>query len=67
MLHIGRVPAITDDHDQILRQVATDLVAANFDVLLPENVMPWKYRKLISNIGNVFQALIGHATEIGPR
>jgi 2-dehydropantoate 2-reductase len=53
MLHIGRVPAITDDHDQILRQVATDLVAANFDVLLPENVMPWKYRKLINNIGNV--------------
>ena len=21
--------------------------------------MPWKYRKLISNIGNVFQALVG--------
>jgi 2-dehydropantoate 2-reductase len=66
MLHIGRVPAITDDHDQILRQVATDLVAANFDVLLPENVMPWKYRKLISNIGNVFQALIGRNGDWAP-
>jgi 2-dehydropantoate 2-reductase len=51
MLHIGRVPANTDDHDQTLQQVATDLVAANFDVSLPEDVMPWKYRKLISNIG----------------
>ena len=58
MLHIGRVPASADDHDQALQQVATDLVAANFDVPLPDDVMPWKYRKLISNIGNVFQALV---------
>jgi 2-dehydropantoate 2-reductase len=59
MLHIGRVPTTADDHDQVLRQVAADLVAANFDVPLPDDVMPWKYRKLISNIGNVFQALVG--------
>ena len=58
MLHIGRVPASPDDHDQTLQQVAADLVAANFDVRLPEDVMKWKYRKLISNIGNVFQALV---------
>jgi 2-dehydropantoate 2-reductase len=58
MLHIGRVPARADDHDQTLQQVAADLVAANFDVPLPEDVMPWKFRKLISNIGNVFQALV---------
>jgi 2-dehydropantoate 2-reductase len=53
------VPATADGHDQLLQQVAADLVAANFDVPLPDDVMPWKYRKLISNIGNVFQALIG--------
>jgi 2-dehydropantoate 2-reductase len=58
MLHIGRVPANVDDHDQTLQQVATDLFAANFDVPLPDDVMLWKYRKLISNIGNVFQALV---------
>jgi 2-dehydropantoate 2-reductase len=58
MLHVGRVPANPDDRDQTLQQVATDLVAANFDVPLPDDVMPWKYRKLISNIGNVFQALV---------
>jgi 2-dehydropantoate 2-reductase len=59
MLHIGRVPVAHDDHDQTLRQVASDLEAANFAVPLPDDVMPWKYRKLISNIGNVFQALAG--------
>jgi 2-dehydropantoate 2-reductase len=58
MLHIGRVPSTVHDHDQTLQQVAADLVAANFDVPLPEDVMRWKYRKLISNIGNVFQALV---------
>lgn len=59
MLHIGRVPKTAQDHDQVLQQVALDLVAANFDAPLPDDVMPWKYRKLISNIGNVFQALVG--------
>jgi 2-dehydropantoate 2-reductase len=58
MLHLGRVPASPDDHDQTLQQFAADLAAANFDVRLPDDVMRWKYRKLISNIGNVFQALV---------
>jgi 2-dehydropantoate 2-reductase len=58
-LHIGPVPKITRDHDQLLKQVAADLSAANFDVPLSDDVMAWKYRKLISNIGNVFQALVG--------
>jgi 2-dehydropantoate 2-reductase len=58
MLHIGRVPSTTNDHDQALEQVTADLMAANFDVPLPDDVMAWKYRKLISNIGNVFQALV---------
>jgi 2-dehydropantoate 2-reductase len=58
MLHIGRVPKTVQDHDQVLQQVAADLVTANFDVPLPDDVMAWKYRKLISNIGNVFQALV---------
>ena len=66
VLHIGRVPAAADDHDRALQRVAADLVAANFDVPLPEDVMPWKYRKLISNIGNVFQALVGRNGDWGP-
>jgi 2-dehydropantoate 2-reductase len=58
MLHIGQVPKSLPDDDQVQKQVADDLIAANFDVPLPDDVMAWKYRKLISNIGNVFQALV---------
>jgi 2-dehydropantoate 2-reductase len=66
MLHIGRVPKMKRDHDQALEQVAADLVAANFEVPLPDDVMAWKYRKLISNIGNVFQALVARNGEWRP-
>ena len=59
MLHLGRVPVSADPVDEaLLRHVAADLVAANFDAPLPTDVLPWKYRKLISNLGNVFQALV---------
>lgn len=65
MLHVGRVPASVQNETEhavdatLLAQVEADLTAANFDVRLPDDVMPWKYRKLVSNIGNVFQALVG--------
>jgi 2-dehydropantoate 2-reductase len=59
MLHVGRVPAVTDERDRrLLAQVREDWTAARFDVPLPDDVMPWKYRKLISNLGNIFQALV---------
>jgi 2-dehydropantoate 2-reductase len=59
-LHLGRVPVVGRDHDdqQLLQATAEDLRAANFDAPLPADVMAWKYRKLISNLGNVFQALV---------
>lgn len=61
MLHLGRVPAPSDEQDaRLLADIAADWSQANFDVPLPDDVMPWKYRKLISNIGNVFQALVHH-------
>ncbi len=59
MLHVGRVPAQTDETDRrLLHQVVADWTAADYDVPRPEDVMAWKYRKLISNLGNVFQALV---------
>ena len=60
ILHLGRVPVgRRDDHDQqLLAATSQDLLAANFDAPLPDDVMAWKYRKLISNLGNVFQALV---------
>ena len=61
MFHIGRVPAtVADTDDQaLLKTVREDWTAANFTVTLPDDVMPWKYRKLLSNLGNAFQALVG--------
>ncbi len=49
----------SDSDAEVLRRVSADLTRAGFDVPLPPDVMPWKYRKLISNLGNVVQALVG--------
>lgn len=57
MLHLGSVPAGQDL--ALVSAVAADLVAGNFDAPQPDDVMPWKYRKLISNLGNGLQALLG--------
>lgn len=59
MLHLGSVPAGRDD--ALVAEVAGDLEAASFDAPRPVDVMPWKYRKLISNLGNGLQALVGSA------
>ncbi len=66
MFHIGRVPAdLAGEEDQrLLGRITDDWTAANFDVRLPADVMPWKYRKLISNIGNAFQALVGAGSDV---
>ncbi len=68
MFHLGRVPAAsTDDEDAaLLDTIRRDWSRAALDVRLPADVMPWKYRKLITNLGNAFQALIGDATGAGP-
>jgi 2-dehydropantoate 2-reductase len=34
-------------------------------VALPADVLPWKYRKLLSNITNAFQALLGRTEGMG--
>lgn len=67
VLHIGRVPiALATGDDQTLRQVSADWTAARFTVHCPNDVMAWKYRKLISNLGNVFEALVGRTKDIRP-
>lgn len=62
MLHLGRVPvAAADAQDAaLLAAVKTDWTAARFDVPTPPDVMMWKYRKLLSNLGNGVQALLGN-------
>lgn len=57
MLHLGSAPP-GREHG-LVADVAADLVAAGFDAPQPADVMPWKYRKLISNLANGLQALVG--------
>ena len=61
MFHIGRVPAaVADDQDrQFLEGLREDWTGARLTTRLPADVMEWKYRKLLSNVGNAVQALLG--------
>lgn len=61
LFHLGRVPvqAARPEDAELLQRIKTDWDGSEVQALLPDDVMPWKYRKLISNIGNAFQALIG--------
>lgn len=61
MFHIGRVPAaIADDQDrQFLAGLRDDWTGSRLTTRLPSDVMDWKYRKLLSNVGNAVQALLG--------
>ncbi|MET8230053.1 2-dehydropantoate 2-reductase [Micromonospora sp. NPDC005298] len=56
MLHIGRYPDGADDTD---RAVAADLTDAGFVAPVRDDVQRWKYGKLLSNLGNGLQALLG--------
>jgi 2-dehydropantoate 2-reductase len=60
ILHLGRVPAeqVVPSDRALLEEVAADWQNATFDIALPADVMAWKYRKLISNIANVVDALV---------
>lgn len=61
ILHTARYPAaLADDGDAtFLGELAEDWGRGGIDVPTPEDVMPWKYRKLLGNLGNAVQALLG--------
>jgi 2-dehydropantoate 2-reductase len=56
MLHLGRYPSGSDDTS---RAIAADLTAAGFVAPVRDDVMRWKYGKLLANLGNGLQALLG--------
>ncbi|MGJ3508138.1 ketopantoate reductase family protein [Enemella sp. A6] len=61
VLHCSRVPAaLTTDADrELLAELSRTWGGTKMTIPLPDDVMPWKYRKLLTNIGNVVQALVG--------
>lgn len=65
VLTLGTVPAGAPDPD--LAAVGADLEAAGFRAPVVEDVMAWKYAKLLSNLGNAVEALCGSTREPAAR
>ncbi|WP_025737283.1 ketopantoate reductase family protein [Mycobacterium genavense] len=61
--HIARWPAVlrTRDDAELLAGLAESWTAAGVRVRMPDDVAPWKYNKLLSNVGNAVGALTGDA------
>jgi 2-dehydropantoate 2-reductase len=56
MLHLGRYP---DGVDQAVERIAADLAGSGFLTRIRPDPMRWKYGKLLGNLGNGVQALLG--------
>jgi 2-dehydropantoate 2-reductase len=56
LLWVGRYPAGTD---ATIERVAADLAGSRLLAPVSPAVMRWKYRKLLSNLGNAIEALCG--------
>jgi 2-dehydropantoate 2-reductase len=57
---IGRYGTKPDAADEaLLATIADDWTASMFTVHIVDDVMRWKYNKLLSNLGNAVQALLG--------
>lgn len=65
VLTTGSYPA--GDPDPDLATVRADLEAAGFRAPVVEDVMAWKYAKLLSNLGNAVEALCGPVREPAAR
>ncbi|WP_371618537.1 ketopantoate reductase family protein [Streptomyces sp. NBC_00454] len=61
ILHIGR--AAGGPADGKARRIATDLEKAGFEAPVVDDVMRWKYAKLLGNLGNAIQATTGPEPE----
>ena len=63
MFHLGRVPP--GPGGEVTERVRGDWSSARFRVVLPDDVRPWKYRKLLTNLGNAMPALLGPVKGMG--
>ncbi len=56
ILDLGRYPRGTDER---AAGIASDLEEAGFGAVAREDIMPWKYAKLLRNLANSTQAILG--------
>ncbi|OON80710.1 ketopantoate reductase family protein [Streptomyces tsukubensis] len=59
MLHLGRYPVGAADMSGVLRSIASDLEGSHFLAPVVDDVMRWKYGKLLANVGNAVEAVTG--------
>ncbi|WP_338701710.1 2-dehydropantoate 2-reductase N-terminal domain-containing protein [Streptomyces sp. Q6] len=59
ILHLGRYPSGSDD---TAHAVAADLAKSHFEAPVADDVMRWKYAKLLANLANAIEALSGVLT-----
>ncbi|MEV6006500.1 2-dehydropantoate 2-reductase N-terminal domain-containing protein [Streptomyces sp. NPDC051976] len=62
ILHLGRYPSGADDTTY---KMAADLGSSGFEAPVSQDVMAWKYAKLLGNLGNSLEAMCGPVGE-GP-
>jgi 2-dehydropantoate 2-reductase len=62
VLDIGRYPS---GADSTAKAIASALRAAGFASAVRDDIMRWKYRKLLSNLGNAVEAICGPAARAG--
>ena len=65
--HVARWPASlrTPADAEFLDELTATWTAAGAGVRLPEDVAPWKYNKLLMNLGNAVGALAHQGAEVG--
>jgi 2-dehydropantoate 2-reductase len=63
ILHLGRYPAGADD---TTRRIAADLAGSGFAAPVTDEVMSWKYAKLLANLVNAVEAVCGQAEDGAP-
>ncbi|MFK3982897.1 ketopantoate reductase family protein [Micromonospora sp. NPDC050397] len=62
MLQLGRYPGGSDD---TVRRIADELAKSGFVTRVRDDVMRWKYGKLLANLGNGLDALFGRDGDPG--
>lgn len=62
LLDLGRYP---HGHDDVCDRLATALNAATFSSIVRDDIMSWKYRKLLLNLGNAVEAVCGGSARGG--
>jgi 2-dehydropantoate 2-reductase len=65
--HIGRWPTslLTDADTELLQGLGQAWSAAGIHVNVVDDVAPWKYNKLLSNLGNAVGALSAEGADVG--